>query len=143
MELITSIEDSILLGLGIFCKKVLRMLDGCSTVTQHNHVVCDSCLELRISDWHMFEEHTVNCWLPIHCRFNLDRQSPNRPDTLHLYFLQPVVYHVSEVYNTTINYKPILTCLIIWLFYFHPTTCFNLSRALRVFYKLNMSLLDY
>jgi hypothetical protein len=47
----------------------------------------------------------------------------------YLNFLHPVEYHVSKVYlgavNTAIDYKPILQCLIFWL-YFHPTTCFDL-----------------
>jgi hypothetical protein len=51
----------------------------------------------------------------------------------YLYFLRFVVYHVSKVYfgavNTTVDYKPALKCLIYWLFYFHPTTCFDLSRS--------------
>jgi hypothetical protein len=32
--------------------------------------------------------------------------------------------------STTVDYKPILKYLIFGLFYFHPTTCFDLPRSL-------------
>jgi hypothetical protein len=67
------------------------------------------------------------------------------PGQTYLYFLHPVMSHVTKVYlgtaNTTTDYKPILKCLIFGLFYFHPTTCFDLSRSSSgVFYELHTSL---
>jgi hypothetical protein len=43
----------------------------------------------------------------------------------YLYFLHPIVYHLSKVHLRAINaidYNPILKRLIFGLFYFHPTT---------------------
>jgi hypothetical protein len=60
------------------------------------------------------------------------------------------MYHVSKVHvyleavNTTVDYKPILKCVIFGLFYFRPTTCVDLSRSPSGgFYELQMSLLNY
>jgi hypothetical protein len=39
----------------------------------------------------------------------------------------------------TVDCKPILKCLIFRLFYFHPTTCFDLSKSSSVgFYELHI-----
>jgi hypothetical protein len=39
--------------------------------------------------------------------------------------------------------EPILKCLIFELFYFHPTTCFNLQRPLSGGLRIHTSLLNY
>jgi hypothetical protein len=65
----------------------------------------------------------------------------------YIYFLHPFVYHVTKVHSGavgTIDYKPILKCLIFGLFYFHSTTCFDLSRSLSGgLHELHISLLNY
>jgi hypothetical protein len=62
--------------------------------------------------------------------------------TLQLPVLQKKVGlqdHLLKVYlwaiNATIDYKPMLKCLIFGLFwYFHPTTCFDVIKI--IFFKL-------
>jgi hypothetical protein len=44
---------------------------------------------------------------------------------------------LSDV-NTTVDYKPILKCVIFGFFYFHPTTCFDLSISSCGFYEFHV-----
>jgi hypothetical protein len=95
----------------------------------------------------------VNYLISYRCRFSdvLAHSSPVK-NGVSLYdslcFLLLVVYHVTKVYlrsvNTTVGYKPILKCLTLELFYFHPAACFDLWRwSSGGFYELRMSLLNY
>jgi hypothetical protein len=66
---------------------------------------------------------------------------------VYLYFLDPLVHHVTKAYlrtiSTTVAYKQIFKCLIPCSFHFNPTTCFKLYTSSSVSCKLHESLPNY
>jgi hypothetical protein len=56
-----------------------------------------------------------------------------QPLVVPLFYASSCVSYNNRIYlgavNTTVDYKPIIKCLIFGLFYLHPTTCFDLSRS--------------
>jgi hypothetical protein len=64
-----------------------------------------------------------------------------KPATNRLSCGTACMYKYAGTVNTTIDYKRILKLLILWLFYFHPTTYFDLSGLSDDFYEIHFLLL--